>query len=413
MLILKLAIRNILGAGLRTWLNVVSLSFAFVTIIFMQGFYEGMNDQAEQATIDALYGSGQYWQKNYDPFDPLMLTDAHADIPAELVPLVCTNEVMPILIRQATIYPQGRFRTVLLKGIDPDQNIVSIPSSLLHTDDGTIPALIGTRMAKSTGLHKGDALTVQWRDVHGTFDARDVTIIDVFKTSVQEVDNDQFWVPLAQLQAIMGMPHEATIIVLSKTNLFVQHASQSGPASRKGQTSSQKVQLPIEISGWEFKNLNFLLRDLHALVRSKTIGGSILYSVLLFLAMLAIFDTQVLSIWRRRKEIGTLMAMGMTRTSVIGLFTLEGGCHGILAAVVGALYGIPLLIYAASIGFGMPEAVDSVGFAIGERIFPVYSAGLIIGTTILVSIVTTIVSFLPSRRIAKLKPTDALRGKMT
>ncbi len=406
MLILKLAIRNILGAGLRTWLNVVSLSFAFVTIIFMQGFYEGMNDQAEQASINALYGSGQYWQKKYDPFDPLMLTDAHAEIPAELVPLVRTNEVMPILIRQATIYPQGRFRTVLLKGIDPDQNIVSIPSSLLHTDDGTIPALIGTRMAKSTGLHKGDALTVQWRDVHGTFDARDVTIVDVFKTSVQEVDNNQFWVPLAQLQAIMGMPHEATIIVLSKIHLHIRSAS-------RGLAGGQTVQQPIEISGWEFKNLNFLLRDLHALVRSKTIGGSILYSVLLFLAMLAIFDTQVLSIWRRRKEIGTLMAMGMTRTSVIGLFTLEGGCHGILAAVVGALYGIPLLVYAASIGFGMPEAVDSVGFAIGERIFPVYSAGLIIGTTILVSIVTTIVSFLPSRRIAKLKPTDALRGKMT
>jgi len=32
---------------------------------------------------------------------------------------------------------------------------------------------------------------------------------------------------------------------------------------------------------------------------------------------------------------------------------------------------------------------------------------------LLVLIVTTIVSYLPTRRIAKLKPTDALRGKMT
>jgi ABC-type lipoprotein release transport system permease subunit len=37
----------------------------------------------------------------------------------------------------------------------------------------------------------------------------------------------------------------------------------------------------------------------------------------------------------------------------------------------------------------------------------------VLGTTVLVLIVTTIVSFLPTRRIAKLKPTDALRGRWT
>jgi len=397
MLTLKLAFRNILGAGLRTWLNVVSLSFAFVTIIFLQGMYHAMNDQAEQATIDALYGGGQYWQKDYDPFDPLSLTDAHSAIPAELEPLVRANEATPILIRQATIYPQGRFRTVLLKGIDPNQRIVSIPSSFLHAESGTIPALIGTRMAKSTGLRKGDALTVQWRDVHGTFDARDVTIVEVFKTSVQEIDQEQLWIPLDQLQAITRMPNEATVVVLSKSPL----------------TAGQGARPSTVSAGWEFKDLNFLLRDIHELVRTKNVGGAIMYSILLFLAMLAIFDTQVLSIWRRKKEIGTLMALGMTRTNVIGLFTLEGGCHAVMAAVVGALYGIPLLGYLASTGIALPSAADSIGFAIGERIFPIYSAGLIAGTTILVSIVTTIVSFLPSRRIADLKPTDALRGKLS
>ena len=61
----------------------------------------------------------------------------------------------------------------------------------------------------------------------------------------------------------------------------------------------------------------------------------------------------------------------------------------------------------------MPEAVDDYGIALGEALFPVYGTGLVIGTTILILLVTTIVSFLPTRKIAKLKPTDALRGKMT
>jgi len=105
------------------------------------------------------------------------------------------------------------------------------------------------------------------------------------------------------------------------------------------------------------------------------------------------------------------MAMGFTRAKVIRLFTIEGAMHAVLAALVAALYGIPFLTWFAKTGWPLPESMDSYGFAIGEKIFPVYSAGLVVGTTLLILVVTTLVSFLPTRKIAKLKPTDALRGK--
>jgi len=390
MLIIKLALRNILSAGLRTWLNVIALSFSFVAIILLQGFYDGLNDQVERATVDALYGGGQYWQKAYDPYDPFSLEDAHAPVPSQLQGLIGDKTATPILVRTATIYPQGRFRSILLKGIDPDQRVLTIPSSVLRTDEDAIPALIGSRMAKNVGLKKGDVVTVQWRDIHGTFDARDVKIVEVFRTSVQDIDNEQIWIPLERLQQLTRLANEATIIVLKKD---------AAPIN--------------DVPGWEFKNLGFLLRDLHSLVKMKSIQGSIMYLLLLFLAMLAIFDTQVLSIWRRKKEMGTLMALGMTRTKVIELFTLEGAFHGVLGAVVAAIYGIPLLAYMANKGLELPTATDSYGFAIGEKLFPTYTPALVLGTTLLVCVVTTIVSFLPTRKIADLKPTDALRGKLS
>jgi putative ABC transport system permease protein len=390
MLILKLALRNLLGAGLRTWLNVIALSFSFVVIIFLQGLYNGMNDQVERATVDALYGGGQFWHSSYDPYDPLTLPDAHGRVPAELDSLIVRGEATPILIRQGAIYPAGRFRTILLKGIDPDQKILSLPSFLLKKGEESIPGLIGSRMAESAGLRKGEELTVQWRDANGTFDARDIRIVEIMRTPVQEIDNNQIWIPLGTLRDLTSMPGEATLVVLKKD-----------------------TRAPSDLAGWKYRNLDYLLHDIHALVRSKTISGSILYLVLLFLALLAIFDTQVLSIFRRRKEMGTLMALGMTRARIVGLFTLEGALHGVLAAVLAALYGIPLLATLARTGFQMPGATDSIGFAIGQRLFPTYSAGLIAGTTLLVLSVTLIVSFLPTRSIVHLKVTDALRGKIS
>ncbi|MFQ5628830.1 MAG: ABC transporter permease, partial [bacterium] len=282
MIIPKLAIRNLLGAGLRTWLNVTVLSFAFVAIIFSQGFNSGILEQASRAMIDSEIAGGQYWQANYDPYDPFTLEDAHAQIPAELKELLNTGQAAAILISQGTIYPEGRIIPVLLKGIDPPQKVLNIPSRFLAPKQDDIPALIGSRMAMSANLRIGDVVTVRWRDANGIFDARDATIVQIMNTSVPTIDNGQIWLPLQTFQKMAGMPNEATLIVVEKN--FVS---------------------PPQVSGWDFKNLNFLLKDLHELIRTRTIARSIFYAILLFLAMIAIFDTQVLAVFRRRKEIGT------------------------------------------------------------------------------------------------------------
>jgi putative ABC transport system permease protein len=390
MIIPKLALRNILGAGIRTWLNVIVLSFAFVTIIWTQGLYQGMSRQSVRATVDAEYGGGQYWQENYDPLDPLSLEDGHGPIPESLKTLIQEDQATAILVIQGTIYPNGRIQPILIKGIDPRQKILSLPSVALDTDEAEIPAFIGTRMARNTGLKVGDAITLRWRDVQGTFDARDVQIVEIMNTTVPTVDQGQIWVPLETIQELAQMPNEASLIVLQKDSKVFP-----------------------EVPGWNFKSRYFLRYDIRELVQSKSAGAMILYFILILLAMLAIFDTQVLSIFRRRKEMGTLMSLGMTRWKIIQLFTLEGALHGVLAAIVAAIYGIPLLTLFAKKGWALPGAADSYGFAFGQKIFPVYSAGLVLGTTLVVLIITTIVSFLPTRKIAKLKPTDALRGRMS
>ena len=132
--------------------------------------------------------------------------------------------------------------------------------------------------------------------------------------------------------------------------------------------------------------------------------------LLLIIALLAIFDTQVLSIFRRQKEIGTYIALGLTRSQVVGIFTVEGGAHSILAALLGAAYGIPLFMWLDTIGitFGGPD----MGITVAETIYPYYSAGLIMTSLVLVVVSATIVSYLPARKISKMRPTDALKGKL-
>jgi len=386
MIAIKLAFKNLLGAGLRTWLNVSVLSFAFVLIIFYNGMIEGWNRQGRNDTQDWETGQGQFWHPEYDRYDFFTIRDSHARLSDEINTQINEDKLTPVLITQATIYPQGRNQGVVLRGIDPQQKILKLPTSDLDNIQNEYSVIIGKRMAESVKLTAGDKVLIRWRDKNGTFDAREIQIASIFSCDVPSVDNGQVYISLGVLQKMMNLENEATLLI-------------AGENYAGG-----------EIKNWEYKDLEFLLADFDKLIQAKKGGAMIMEGFMLIIALLAIFDTQVLSIFRRQKEIGTYIALGLTRSQVVGLFTVEGGAHSILAALLGAAYGIPLFLYLDSIGitFGTPD----MGITIAETIYPYYSLGLIITAIVLVVLSATIVSYFPARKISKMKPTDALRGKL-
>ncbi len=244
-------------------------------------------------------------------------------------------------------------------------------------------------MAKNLKAGIGDRVMIQWRDAGGTFDAAEIYITDVFFTNVPAVDQGQIYIPLEKLRSMLSLGDEATIITY-----------RNAVAGR-----------PV-YDGWVNKSKAELTKAVDDLIKVKSAGTSLFYVILILLAMLAIFDTQVLSIFRRQKEIGTYIALGYTRKEVVGLFTVEGTMYSVLAALLSAAYGMPFLAWQAKVGWTMPMDASQFGMAMAQTLYPVYSAGLVISTVLIIMTVTAIVSYYPSRRIAKMNPTEALRGKI-
>ncbi|MDD4143047.1 MAG: FtsX-like permease family protein [Prolixibacteraceae bacterium] len=385
----KLAYRNLIGAGLRTWLNVIVLSFSFVVIIWLKGILMGWDYQAKSDMTNWEIGGGQYWHESYDPYDPFTLAESHSIIPQQFSDEIEQGDMVPVLMVQGTIYPQGRMQSITIKGIDPDQDLFLLPTHQLDTATDAVPAIIGAAMAESLQLDRSDHVTLRWRDARGTFDATDIVITDIFSSNVPSVEAAQVYIPLAILREMTMMQGEATLLTF-----------------RDPEAERPAVQ------GWVHKPKEVLTASVDRMIKTKTAGQSVFYTILLLLAMLAIFDTQVLSIFRRQKEIGTYIALGYTRREVVGLFTVEGAMHSIFAAVVGALYGLPFLAWQAEVGWTIPMDAGDFGMAMAQTLYPVYSAGLVISTVLIVVVITTVVSYWPSRKIAKMNPTEALRGRI-
>jgi len=392
-MLFKIAIKNLLGAKLRTWLNVFVTALSFFMIIFFSAMYDGMLEHAMQVTIDTEIAGGAYWHPEYDPLDPMTFEDAHAVPPGTVKALVNQKKAVPVLVSQASIYPNGRIMPVIMKGIIPEQNIVNMPTQMLAGhDEATIPVLIGRSMAKDANLEVGETFTIRWLDADRTYDADEGTVVHIMDTENFKLDMGHIWVPLEKAQTMLAMEGEAT---------YVTYAEGLSIVENKG--------------NWIPRDVKYLIRDMEALIEADEPNATIMYIILLCFAGMGIFNAQVLSIFRRGKEIGTLMALGMTRARVVGLFTLEGGLNALLAAIMTIILFGPVLWYFGvnGIWLGVDYSDGAMGLIVDKYLIPVYSVGLVVTTTIVVSIIVLIVSYMPSRRIARMKPTDALRGKVT
>ena len=320
---------------------------------------------------------------------PMTFEDAHSALPEDIQSLVDQKKAFPVLVSQASIYPGGRIMPVIMKGIPPGQNIVNMPTdALAGRDDIAIPVLIGKGMARDAKLEVGDAFTIRWLDADLTYDADEGTVVHIMDTENFKLDMGHIWIPLKKAQTMLAMEGEATYVTYEKGLPTVQD---------KG--------------GWISRDINYLVQDMEAIIEADKPGAQIMYMILLALAAMGIFNAKVLSIFRRGREIGTLMAIGMTRPRVVGLFTLEGGLNAVLAAVATLIFFGPVLWYFGEYGIPLPIDYTEMGLIMAKRLIPVYTIGLVVSTTILVSIIVLIVSYIPSRRIARMKPTDALRGK--
>ena len=243
-------------------------------------------------------------------------------------------------------------------------------------------------MADATNLKEGDQVLLRWRYKGGTFDAGKIKIVKVFTTNVGTVDGGQIWIPIKKLWEMTGLENHATLFVANENYT------------------------PTDISGWQFKTQDDLLKDFYELMEMERISTFFMYMLLLSIALLAIFDTQVLSVFRRQKEIGTYVALGMTRAEVVALFTVEGTMYSLFAMIVGSIVGFPIFYYLANNGIVFPDFYQDMGVVFPKRIFLVFDFKVVSTTILLVVVAAAIVSFLPARKISKMNPVLALKGKL-
>jgi ABC-type lipoprotein release transport system permease subunit len=386
-MILRIAWKNFVGQGMRAFLNTLVTALTLVAVVFNISLYNGFQGQATRNMIRTDVAGGHYRMKEFDILTPTQWEDHTFTVPDQ-IRNAPSNEKAEVLVLQGQIFPKRRLFPVQLRGIEIDQSLIDLPFDKLRElgpEVGeNVAVVIGQKMADKAHLDVGDTVVMKWRDKYGVVDARDVYVADVVPIINPRIDEGLIWLRLDHLRQLTARPNEVSWVAVN---------GDRGP-----------------IESLEFLSQNELMRDILNLIKQDRQYAKILWVILIFLAGIGVFNTQILNIFKRQKEIGTLMALGMTPRQVVTLFTLEGSLAALISVLFAVIFGTLIFSWFQSTGLDISHLRDS-NIPVNERILLEIKPLEVLWSTVSIVSIMILVSWFPVRKISRLDPTLALRGK--
>jgi len=386
-MILRIAWKNFMGQGMRAFLNTLVTALALVAVVFNISLYNGFQGQATRNMIRTDVAGGHYRMNEFNILTPTQWEDYTFSVP-DKIRNISSSEKAEVLVLQGQIFPKRRLYPVQLRGIEMDQSLIDLPLDKLREQGPHIgeqvAVIIGKKMADKVHLNIGDTVVMKWRDKFGVVDARDALVVDVVPIINPRIDDGLIWLRLDHLRQLTSRPNEASWVAVN---------------GHRG-----------EIESLEFLSQEELMEDILNLIKQDRRYAKILWVILIFLAGIGVFNTQILNIFKRQKEIGTLMALGMTPRQLVRLFTLEGSLAALLSVMVALVLGTLIFSWFQSTGLDISHLRES-SIPVNEKILLEIHPMEVVWSTVIIVSIMILVSWIPVRKISRLDPTLALRGK--
>ncbi len=257
-------------------------------------------------------------------------------------------------------------------------------------------AVLGIGLAHSLRVGVGDRVTLLAQTVDGAINGSDVMIVGIYTTGIKEMDDRALLVRLDTAQLILDTTKVSKLVVV------LDHTEQTTAvqAALTDAFAHASLAQPTEMANWSD------LATFYHQVRSLYSGIFIFLGIIIVsLVILSSGNAMTMAVMERVKEIGTLMALGTSRSLVVVMFITEAFGLGLLGGVTGALLG-----WVAAYGIDRaqimlpPPPTFSRGVLLNIDVVP----ALWIAVPLVMLITLLIASLLPAVRAARLRITDAL-----
>ncbi len=406
-MIWKIAWKNIWRNKSRSLVVIIAITLGLTGGIFTSALMLGMSQQKVTSAIQNEVSHIQIHNPLFLENTEIQYTIENADSIVDEIKKL--PEVKAVCQRTKTTAMASTARTgtgIIVLGINPEEEktVSGIYKTIADTN-GTYfgtkkrnPIVIGKKLAKELNAKLRSKIVLSFQAIDGSLIYSAFRVVGIYKTKNSLFDETTVFIKNKDFLKLTGLKkastHEIAIILYNEGKTLTEF-------SNKLKTLFPK----LNIMTWKTIEPGLgMIADIY---------DAILY-VFLIIILLAlcfgIINTMLMSVLERVKEIGMLMAIGMSKTRIFKMIMLETVFLAFTGGIAGMIISFFLVNYFGKVGINLSmfeKAWASFGF--DSYIYPKINATYYITITIMVVLTGIFASIYPAKKALSLNPVDALK----
>jgi ABC-type lipoprotein release transport system permease subunit len=408
-LLIQMAWRNIWRSPWRSGVVVGAMALGVWAGVFMMGLAQGVNDARTATALDDFVGHAQITDSNFtanqdvqallaQPTQWTAALDAHPEVESWSERLV----LMAVLQAGAASAP------VQILAVDPEREsrVFNAPRNVVAGELGSEGITIGQKLADQLDAGLGDRVVLSFQDVHGEIHTVLFAVDGIYDGISNLFEGVQVYAPLAalapevlgndSLAMARGAAHQIHFRVRNLDSLDATVAELQGAVAEPGSAI---------VRTWRGISPDLSYAD-------EVLAQSLLLfmAVILFAMAFGILNTMLMAILERTRELGMLMAIGLTRRKVFRLVVWETLLLSFAGMPIGLLLGHVTIAVTSRTGITI-DGVDKglAEFGLQSTIYPVSVPEYYLPIAVLVAVLGLLSSLYPARKALKLNPIESMR----
>lgn len=447
MRMLALALRNLSRQKRRSFLLGAAVAFGFLVLTCANGVAGGIARGFERnistlatghlyfMTVERTPGSSRMYLILRD--ETSLIEDALRKAGIPYLHLVKRTQALTL----TSLLHAGKASSRSVEGVDWNQdrllrdNLV-LAKGGLEGLEGSSGIVLAESAARSLQVDVGDSVLIQTQTIHGQMNVEEAEVKAIYRDAAGVFQVSCF-VDREFMNRILGMPPGSANTVgivlpslsssreaLEKLHAELERRLPPGslvPLNRVRERGMQNTLLDLRKDAdfregrrhvlFSLENEPFF-KSFLAIIGTVQWSSLAVVTFLLFLIMAGLSNMYRIVVRERRREFGTLRALGMQSQSLTGLILSEALLLTMLAALLGTVLGLLLLAF---LGLGdnlwiLPNEVGELNFFLIDKklAWEIDWAVLAVCAALLVGL-TLFCAWWPARTAARMSPAEALR----
>lgn len=364
---LKFALLSAFREPRRAIVALATVTFGVLGLVLAGGFIEWNLWYGRESTIRSQLGHVRIFRPGYleqgqsDPYRFLLPGEGPDMTIVEGTPKVTT--LAPRLGFAGLISHAEATLSFLGEGVEPSREAKLAQAMTIVAGEGLSELdsrgfLLGEGLADNLGVKVGDTVVLLANTQRGGVNAIEGKVRGLFRTITKAYDDGAIRIPLVAARRLLGTNgahHWA---------LLLENTNDTKSVTRDLQEKLQGK--PFQVVPWT--ELADFYNKTAALLGKQM---ALMQSLIAVIIILSIANTLMLSVMERTREIGTAMALGLTKTDIRKQFLMEGLVMGLVGSIVGLVLGVLLGSAISAVGIPMPAAPGmSQGFTAEIMVTP-------------------------------------------